>query len=114
GRPRPCRQRRRIPARFQRAAPRARSMRGFQLRRAPLRRLSSFTSKKISARFPGRFVPCNYCALPWPLLSVLVAVALPGAVRFEASPGPAVDPVLPEPLGVAALPELVAPPAAAP
>src|SRR5262245_52237115 len=52
-------------------------------------------SKKRSARGPGRFASSSYCALPVPLVSGLLAVELEGAVRGEASPGPAVVPVLP-------------------
>src|SRR6185295_5469617 len=72
-------------------------------------------SKKRGARFPGRRVHLRYCALPVPLLEPLVAVSLEGAVRGEASPGPAVVPVLPRAAG-AAVPEgaVVAPPLAAP
>jgi hypothetical protein len=71
--------------------------------------------EKEDARFPGRLASCNYWALPVPLVSGLVALALPGAVRGEASPGPAVVPVLPEPLELVAPRELlVAPPLAAP
>jgi hypothetical protein len=54
--------------------------------------------------------------LPWPLVSGVVAVALPVPVRGDASPGPAVVPVLPEPLEEVAPREglLLAPPLAAP
>jgi hypothetical protein len=53
--------------------------------------------------------------LPVPLVSGWVAVALPGAVRGEVSPGPAVVPVLPAPLeDEAPREELDAPPLAAP
>jgi len=43
--------------------------------------------------------------LPLPLVSGLVAEALPGAVLGEDSPGPAVVPVLPDPPGVTTLPD---------
>jgi hypothetical protein len=54
--------------------------------------------------------------LPWPLVLGVVAVALPVPVRGDASPGPAVVPVLPEPLEEVAPREglLLAPPLAAP
>src|SRR6185312_8986421 len=74
----------------------------------------ALSARVAACAFPGRRVHLSYCALPVPLLEPLVAVSLEGAVRGEASPGPAVVPVLPEPLGVTALPELVAPPEAAP
>src|SRR5258705_160910 len=72
--------------------------------------------KKGGARFPGRRVHLSYWALPVPLVEPLVAVSLEGAVRGEASPGPAVVPVLPRAAGAAAAPEgaVVAPPLAAP
>src|SRR3954468_16451471 len=92
--------------------------------RAPEARSAATTSFKLispkkSARFPGRRVDRNYCpapALPLPLVDGLVAVSLEGAVRGEASPGPAVVPVLPGAAGAAAAPAgaLVAPPLAAP
>ena len=55
--------------------------------------------------------------LPVPLVSGWVAVALPGPVFGDDSPGPAVTPVLPEPLGLTTAPEegeVVAPPTAEP
>jgi hypothetical protein len=66
--------------------------------------------EKRSARLPGRLASCGYCALPVPLLEELVALSLPDPVRGEASPGPAVVPVLPR----AAEGAVVAPPLAAP
>src|SRR3954471_20719751 len=74
------------------------------------------SKKEKSARLPGRFGSSSYCALPLPLVDGLVAVSLEGAVRGEASPGPAVVPVLPGAAGAPAAPAgaLVAPPLAAP
>ena len=54
-----------------------------------------------------------YFALPVPLVDGLVAVSLEGAVRGEASPGPAVVPVVGAPLAGPTDPA-VPPPAAAP
>src|SRR3954467_3506692 len=91
--------------------------------RAPEARSAATTGFKVrpskkekSARLPGRFGSSSYCALPLPLVDGLVAVSLEGAVRGEASPGPAVVPVLPGAVGAAAAPAgaLVAPPLAAP
>src|SRR3954464_7094491 len=91
--------------------------------RAPEARSAATTGFKVrpskkekSARLPGRFGSSSYCALPLPLVDGLVAVSLEGAVRGEASPGPAVVPVLPGAAGAAAAPAgaLVAPPLAAP
>jgi hypothetical protein len=75
--------------------------------------LISRKKKRPVSRAPLR---CAYCALPLPLVDGLVAVSLEGAVLGEASPGPAVVPVLPEPPGVTALPDglVVAPPVAEP
>jgi hypothetical protein len=50
--------------------------------------------KKTGARVTGRRTCCSYFALPVPLVDGLVAVSLEGAVRLDASPGPAVVPVV--------------------
>lgn len=47
----------------------------------------------------------RYFGLPCPLVDGLVAVSLDGAVRLLAEPGPAVVPVVPEPLGDITLPD---------
>src|SRR4051812_9540062 len=90
------------------SAPEARSAAttGFKVR---------LSKKRKSARLPGRFGSCSYCALPVPLVDGVVAVSLEGAARGAASPGPAVVPVLPRAAGAVAAPAgaPVAPPLAA-
>jgi hypothetical protein len=44
--------------------------------------------------------------LPWPLVPGVVAVSLPGPVLLDAEPGPAVAPVVDEPLAPVVAPPL--------
>lgn len=78
--------------------------------------LTFVSEKERAPGFPGAVQGLPYLGLPCPLVDGLVAVSLEGAVLLLAEPGPAVAPVVPEPLGLTTLPDgaAVVPPAAAP